>query len=135
MNHRRWMRLFYLDDSNSFDEFDIESWRPENIERYYLVRKMPLAEMFCQQPDLLAEELIQMTMHVQWRLQQRRPITCGDIFFCGEESWIYADAATVKSISPKTVCRLPSWSEFTIVNLTQEIKSWNQESNYTPSLL
>jgi len=104
-------------------EFHIDSvFKALDVEHYYLIRRLPLAEMLGKTPVELAEELIGITTNVDWRGQHRRPIMCGDIFCQGEQPWIYVRAKEFEACDPSLrgntpVLPLQTWPNYAIVNL------------------
>ena len=109
MNPTKFVTLLYLSDKAYFTTAD-----NVNISDYYLARRMPLAEMFGKNTVDLAEELIEMTVSVDWRRQQRRPIMCGDIMCHGAEPWVYVKYDKVKDKEDVTMFRLKTWPDYAI---------------------
>lgn len=117
---KKQLSLFYWAGAEAFRIENLAVPVPANS--YYLVRRIPLAEMLGNTPVDIAEELIGITTSTDWRNQHRRPIMCGDIFFQGEQPWVYVRMKEFEDSLAAKKCEylilpLQAWPNYAIVNL------------------
>jgi len=129
MNAEKFMTLLYIADNMQQQYPQVilydGNW---NEDLFYIVRQMPLAEMLHPDPAQLAEDIVEITNSPEWRNRSRRPVGVGDILCCGLSAWIYAHTKVAEEINkrianPLPAVMLPSWPDFTIINLPVSIDS------------
>ena len=115
------MSLYYWAGADAFQAQNLA--KALDASQYYLIRRLPLAEMLGTTPIDIAEELIGITTGVDWRSQHRRPIMCGDIFFQGDQPWVYVRRKEFETqfqpTSGAEYLSLPlkAWPNYAIVSL------------------
>ena len=110
------LRLLYLDDNVAYElsTFLADVW---NSQLFYKVAELPKAEMaWAEATNEFAEELIGFTNSLNWRIQGRRPIRCGDILYTDFQPWLYIPADDAIDYSYIGQIKYFSfWKDFAIV--------------------
>lgn len=117
-NLSKHMSLFFWAGTSNFQVATLN--KALDTSKYYMVRRLPLAEMLGSTPVEIAEELIGITTGAEWRSQHRRPVMCGDFFCQGVHPWVYVrmrEFMACPELSDMPVLPLQAWPNYAIVNL------------------
>jgi len=116
-NLDKFVSMFYLSSQREFNADDVY-WGEWNVKgKYYMVRQYPIDEMLSKGLIGVSEDLIEMTSSADWRVQQRRPLSCGDIICYGHDVWIVTPTKNTEGPVSDTVHILPSWPQYALIQL------------------
>lgn len=88
----KFISLLYRDHSKAS-----MSVPPKNIDEYYLVAQMPIAEMFGKTAPELVEEIGMFTESPEWKSTNKRSICIGDIICIGYAAYFSVTAEHIPS--------------------------------------